>query len=275
MKDIFSLKGKIALVTGGSTGIGEMIAEGFLNFGAKVYIVARREQILKKTQKRLRKIGICDYIVADLGSLKGVKTLKKTFCEREKSLDILVNNAGISDGGKEVESITEESWDSVADLNIKIIFFMIQKFLPLLRVGSSPESPKNVINIASIDGCGKLNSFYNYAYGVSKAGVIQLGKHLGDSLAWEGIHLNTISPGDFPTDLNTVARDNTEDMKKVIPAKRIGQKENIAGAAIFLASMAGNFSVGSNIIIDGGESVRGIQRAFYNKIWPDIVDLEK
>ena len=275
MKDIFSLKGKIALVTGGSTGIGEMIAEGFLNFGAKVYIVARREQILKKTQKRLRKIGICDYIVADLGSLKGVKTLKKTFCEREKSLDILVNNAGISDGGKELECITEESWDSVVDLNIKIIFFMIQKFLPLLRVGSSPESPKNVINIASIDGCGKLNSFYNYAYGVSKAGVIQLGKHLGDSLAWEGIHLNTISPGDFPTDLNTVARDNTEDMKKVIPAKRIGQKENIAGAAIFLASMAGNFSVGSNIIIDGGESVRGIQRAFYNKIWPDIVDLEK
>ena len=275
MKDIFSLKGKIALVTGGSTGIGEMIAEGFLNFGAKVYIVARREQILKKTQERLSKIGICDYIVADLGSLKGVETLKKTFCEREKSLDILVNNAGISDGGKELESITEESWDSVVDLNIKIIFFMIQKFLPLLRVGSSPESPKNVINIASIDGCGKLNSYYNYAYGVSKAGVIQLGKHLGDSLAWEGIHLNTISPGDFPTDLNTVARDNTEDMKKVIPAKRIGQKENIAGAAIFLASMAGNFSVGSNIIIDGGESVRGIQRAFYNKIWPDIVDLEK
>ena len=275
MKDIFSLEDKIALVTGGSTGIGEMIAEGFLNFGAKVYIVARREQILKKTQERLSKIGICDYIVADLGSLKGVEILKKTFCEREKSLDILVNNAGISDGGKELESITEESWDSVVDLNIKIIFFMIQKFLPLLRVESSPESPKNVINIASIDGCGKLNSYYNYAYGVSKAGVIQLGKHLGDSLAWEGIHLNTISPGDFPTDLNTVARDNTEDMKKVIPAKRIGQKENIAGAAIFLASMAGSFSVGSNIIIDGGESVRGIQRAFYNKIWPDIVDLEK
>ena len=123
MKDIFSLKGKIALVTGGSTGIGEMIAEGFLNFGAKVYIVARREQILKKTQERLSTIGICDYIVADLGSLKGVETLKKTFCEREKSLDILVNNAGISDGGKEIESITEESWDSVADLNIKIIFF--------------------------------------------------------------------------------------------------------------------------------------------------------
>ena len=275
MKDLFSLEGKIALVTGGSTGIGEMIAEGFLHFGAKVYIVARREEILKKTQEKLSKIGICEYIVADLGSVNGVETLAKIFCEREQSLDILVNNAGISDGGIEIENITEETWDSVMDLNIKIIFFMIQKFLPLLRVGSSPETPKNVINIASIDGCGKLNSYYNYAYGVSKAGVIQLDRHLGDRLAWEGIHLNTISPGDFPSDLNTVARDNTEDIKKVIPAKRVGQKENIAGAAIFLASRAGNYSVGSNIVIDGGESVRGIQRAFNAKIWPDLVNLER
>ena len=275
MKDLFSLEGKIALVTGGSTGIGEMIAEGFLHFGAKVYIVARREEILKKTQEKLSKIGLCEYIVADLGSVNGVETLAKIFCEREQSLDILVNNAGISDGGIEIENITEETWDSVMDLNIKIIFFMIQKFLPLLRVGSSPETPKNVINIASIDGCGKLNSYYNYAYGVSKAGVIQLDRHLGDRLAWEGIHLNTISPGDFPSDLNTVARDNTEDIKKVIPAKRVGQKENIAGAAIFLASRAGNYSVGSNIVIDGGESVRGIQRAFCAKIWPDLVNLER
>ena len=275
MKDLFSLEGKIALVTGGSTGIGEMIAEGFVHFGAKVYIVARREEILKKTQEKLSKIGRCEYIVADLGSVNGVETLAKTFCEREQSLDILVNNAGISDGSLEIEDITEEKWDSVMDLNIKIIFFMIQKFLPLLRVGSSPETPRNVINIASIDGCGKINSIYNYAYGVSKAGLIQLDRHLGDRLAWEGIHLNTISPGDFPTDLNTTARDYTEDMKKVIPAKRVGQKENIAGAAIFLASMAGNYSVGSNIVIDGGESVRGIQRAFYAKIFPDIVNLEK
>ncbi len=122
-----------------------MIAEGFLHFGAKVYIVARREEILKKTQEKLSKIGLCEYIVADLGSVNGVETLAKIFCEREQSLDILVNNAGISDGGIEIENITEETWDSVMDLNIKIIFFMIQKFLPLLRVGSSPETPKNVI----------------------------------------------------------------------------------------------------------------------------------
>ena len=256
-------------------GIGSMIAEGFLHFGAKVYIVSRREEILKAKQFELSKIGSCEYIQADLGTLSGIEKLVEQFSEKESQLDILVNNAGISDGRKEVDDITEEDWDSVMNLNIKTIFFMIQKFLPFLRVGCSPETPKNVINIASIDGCGKINSFYNFAYGVSKAGVIQLGKHLGDSLAWEGIQLNTISPGDFPTDLNTIARDHRDEMKKYIPGKRVGEKENLAGAAIFLASNAGNFSIGSNIVVDGGESVRGVQRDFYAKIRPGFVDLDK
>ena len=275
MRDLFSLEGKIALVTGGSVGIGAMIAEGFINFGAKVYIVARREEVLKKKQEELAKIGLCEHIAADVSSVAGITELAKAYGEREQSLDILVNNAGISDGGRKIEDITEETWDAVLDLNLKTIFFMIQAFLPFLRVGASPETPRNVINIASIDGCGKINSFYNYAYGVTKAGVIQLGRHLGDSLAWEGIHINTISPGDFPSDLNTTARDHSDEMKKYIPGKRIGEKDNIAGAAIFLASRAGNFNVGSNIVVDGGESVRGVQRAFFAKIWPDFVRLDR
>ena len=275
MRDLFSLEGKIALVTGGSVGIGAMIAEGFVNFGAKVYIVARREEVLKKKQEELAKIGLCEHIAADVSSVAGITELAKAYGEREQSLDILVNNAGISDGGRKIEDITEETWDAVLDINLKTIFFMIQAFLPFLRVGASPETPRNVINIASIDGCGKINSFYNYAYGVTKAGVIQLGRHLGDSLAWEGIHINTISPGDFPSDLNTTARDHSDEMKKYIPGKRIGEKDNIAGAAIFLASRAGNFNVGSNIVVDGGESVRGVQRAFFAKIWPDFVRLDR
>jgi NAD(P)-dependent dehydrogenase (short-subunit alcohol dehydrogenase family) len=275
MRDLFSLEGKIALVTGGSVGIGAMIAEGFVNFGAKVYIVARREEVLKKKQEELAKIGLCEHIAADVSSVAGITELAKAYGEREQSLDILVNNAGISDGGRKIEDITEETWDAVLNLNLKTIFFMIQAFLPFLRVGASPETPRNVINIASIDGCGKINSFYNYAYGVTKAGVIQLGRHLGDSLAWEGIHINTISPGDFPSDLNTTARDHSDEMKKYIPGKRIGEKDNIAGAAIFLASRAGNFNVGSNIVVDGGESVRGVQRAFFAKIWPDFVRLDR
>lgn len=275
MKDLFSLEGKTALVTGGSVGIGAMIAEGFVNFGAKVTIVARREEALKKKRAELAKIGPCEYIAADVSSVAGIEELAEAYGEREQSLDILVNNAGISDGRRAIEDVTEETWDAVMDLNLKSIFFMIQAFLPLLRVGASPETPSNVINIASIDGCGKLNAYYNYAYGASKAGVIQLDRHLGDSLAWEGIHINTISPGDFPTDLNTTARDHTDEMKKVNPAKRIGEKENVAGAAIFLASQAGNFSVGSNIVVDGGESVRGIQRSFFAKVSPDFVRLDR
>ncbi len=275
MRDLFSLEGKTALVTGGSVGIGAMIAEGFVHFGAKVYIVARREEALKKKREELRKIGFCEYLVADVGSVTGIKALAKAYGEREQSLDILVNNAGISDGRRKIEDVTEETWDAVMDLNLKAVFFMIQSFLAFLRVGASPETPRNVINIASIDGCGKLNSAYNYAYGASKAGVIQLGRHLGDSLAWEGIQVNTLSPGDFPTDLNTTARDYTDEMKTVIPAKRIGEVDNIAGAAIFLASQAGNFNVGSNIVVDGGESVRGIQRAFYARVLPDFVRLDR
>lgn len=233
MKDLFSLEGKIALVTGGSTGIGAMIAEGFVNFGAKVYIAARRETALKQTQEELVNIGPCEYIVADVGSVAGIKKLAQAYGEREESLDILVNNAGISDGGRKIEEISEDTWDAVMDLNLKTIFFTIQMFLPFLRVGASPDTPSKVINIASIDGCGKLNPFYNYTYGASKAGVIQLGRHVGDSLAWEGIQVNTISPGDFPSDLNTTARDHTDAMKQVIPARRIGEQDNIAGAAIF------------------------------------------
>jgi NAD(P)-dependent dehydrogenase (short-subunit alcohol dehydrogenase family) len=275
MKDLFSLQGKTALVTGGSAGIGAMIAEGFVNFGARVYLVARREDVLRKKKEELARIGPCEYIQADVSSVSGIEMLAKAYGEREKSLDILVNNAGISDGRREIEDIAEETWDAVMDLNIKTVFFMIQAFLPFLRVGASPETPRSVINIASIDGCGKLNSAYNYAYGASKAGVIQVGRHLGDSLAWEGIHVNTISPGDFPTDLNTAARDRTDEMKKMIPAKRIGEAENIAGAAIFLASRAGNFSVGSNIVVDGGISVRGVQRAFYAQVWPNFVRLDR
>ena len=183
MKDLFSLEGKIALVTGGSVGIGAMIAEGFVNFGAKVYLVARREEVLKKKQEELAKIGPCEYLAADIGSVAGINELARAYGEREPSLDILVNNAGISDGGKEIEEVTEDTWDAVMDLNLKTIFFMTQAFLPFLRVGASPDTPSNVINIASIDGCGKLNAWYNYAYGASKAGVIQLDRLLGDSLA--------------------------------------------------------------------------------------------
>ena len=160
-----------------------------------MHIIARRETALKQKQQELANIGPCEYIAADVGSITGIKELAQAYGKREQSLDILVNNAGITDGGREIEEVTEGTWDAVMDLNLKTLFFMTQAFLPFLRVGASPDTPSKVINIASIDGCGKLNAFYNYAYGASKASVIQLGRHMGDSLAWEGIQINTISPG--------------------------------------------------------------------------------
>ncbi len=141
MKDLFSLQGKIALVSGGSSGIGAMIAEGLVHYGAKVYLAARREEVLKAKQRELAKIGLCEYITADIGTVAGIRQLARAYAERERSLDILVNNAGISDGGREIEDVTEKTWDSVIDLNLKSVFFMIQAFLPYLRVGASPESP--------------------------------------------------------------------------------------------------------------------------------------
>ena len=163
MKDIFSLKNKVAVVTGGSMGIGAMIAEGFLNFGAKVYLVARNADQLKAKQEELSKLGECEIISADLKNIAGIKQLVSQFAEKESRLDILVNNAGISDGGKALDDVTESDWDRVMDLNIKSIYFVIQAFLPYFRVNCSPETPKKIINIASIDGCGKINPFYNFA----------------------------------------------------------------------------------------------------------------
>ena len=267
------LEGKSALVTGAGSGIGKCIAETFAREGA---LVALADINLDAAKAAARAIGNNAIAVrCDVTQKADIAAALDETLAAFGSLDILVNNAGISDGGRKIEDITEETWDAVLDLNLKAIFFMIQAFLPFLRVGASPETPRNVINIASIDGCGKINPFYNYAYGVTKAGVIQLGRHVGDSLAWEGIHINTISPGDFPSDLNTTARDYTDEMKKVNPGKRIGEKDNIAGAAIFLASRAGTFNVGSNIVVDGGESVRGVQRVFYARIWPDFVRLDR
>ena len=145
MRNLFSLEGKIAGVTGGWVGIGVMIAEGFVNFGAKVYIVARREEVLKRKQEELAKIGLCEYIAADISSVAGIKELAELDSKREQSLDILVNNAGISDGGRKIEDVTEETWDDVQNLNMKTIFFMIEVFLPFSEGGASPETPRNVI----------------------------------------------------------------------------------------------------------------------------------
>ncbi len=258
--DLFSIRGKIALVTGGSRGIGEMITAGFLANGVKVYISSRKAEVCDATAKRLMAGygGECISLPADLSNLEGVNSLAARLSERESKLDILVNNAGAS-WGEKLESFPEAGWDKVMDTNVKAVFFLTQKLLPLLRAAASTQSPARVINIGSIDGI-KSSMFDAFSYGASKAAVHHLTRFLAAHLTKERILFNSIAPGPFPTwmlstgvgfggktegvDWDAVGQRN--------PSRRVGTPQDIAGLAIFLSSRAGEYVVGQTIACDGG-----------------------
>ncbi len=250
MQDLFSLKGRIALITGGSRGIGEMIAEGYVRAGAKVYISARKAAACDETAKRLSALGDCISVPADVSGAAGARALAKLYLTRELRLDILVNNAGAA-WGHEIETFPESGWDKVMDLNVKAPFFLIQALLSALRAGASSERPAKIINIASVDGLS-VNMLDTYSYAASKAGLIHLTKRLALELAPKNIVVSAIAPGAFPSDMNKLARDEGETLGKEIPARRIGTPEDMAGAAIFLASRAGDYVVGDTLVVDGG-----------------------
>lgn len=197
MKNLFSIEGKVALVTGGSRGIGEMIAAGFLANGAKVYISSRKAEVCDATAKRLQEEygGECISIPADLSNLEGIKDLTQKL--QEDKLDILVNNAGAS-WGEPIDEYSEKGWDKVMDTNVKGVFFLTQQLLPLLRSSGTAEDPSRVINIGSIDGI-KTGLFDAFSYGPSKAALHHLTRVLAASLVRENIIVNAIAPGPFPT----------------------------------------------------------------------------
>lgn len=258
--NLFSIRGKVALVTGGSRGIGEMIAAGFLAGGAKVYISSRKAAACNDTAKRLMAEygGECIALPADLSNLEGVEGLAKQLSERETKLDILVNNAGAA-WGEKLENFSEAGWDKVMDTNVKAVFFLTQKLLPLLRKAASAQSPARVVNIGSIDGL-KSAVFDTFSYGASKAAVHHLTRFLAAHLTKEHILFNAIAPGPFPTwmlstgvgfggktegvDWDAVGSRN--------PSGRVGTPQDIAGLTIFLCSRAGEFVVGQTIACDGG-----------------------
>ncbi|MDH4109023.1 MAG: SDR family oxidoreductase [Gammaproteobacteria bacterium] len=259
---LFSVQGKVALVTGGSRGIGEMIAAGLVANGARVYISSRKAGACDATAARLSREygGECVSLPADVSGLEGIEALVGKLSAREDRLDILVNNAGVA-WGAPLDEFPEHGWDKVMDVNVKAVFFLTQKLLPLLRASGTAEDPARVINIGSIDGL-KTPLFDTYSYPVSKAALHHMTRCLAARLAKEHIILNAIAPGPFPTwmlstgvgfggktegegvDWNLIGQRN--------PRGRVGTPEDIAGLAIFLSSRASAYIVGQTIAIDGG-----------------------
>ncbi|MDQ2733634.1 MAG: SDR family oxidoreductase [Pseudomonadota bacterium] len=253
MTNLFSLTNRTALITGGSRGIGRMIAAGFLKQGAqRVYISSRKAADCDATAKELSSLGECVSLPADVSTLAGVNALVAALGAREKSgrLEILVNNAGAA-WGESFDTFPEKGWDKVVDLNLKAPFFLTQALHAMLKAAASAERPAKVINIASIDGLA-VNPQETYSYAASKAGLIQLTRRMALRLAEDNIVVSAIAPGAFASDMNRVARDHGDEVAKRIPARRIGRDDDMAGAAIYLASRAGDYVLGSTLVVDGG-----------------------
>ncbi len=249
MNDLFSLKGRTALVTGGSRGIGRMIAKGFLAQGARVYISSRKAAACDKAAAELSAFGPCVSLPADVSTVDGARALAAAYMAKEATLDILVNNAGAA-WGESFDTFPESGWDKVVDLNLKSPFFLTQALHDALRKAAA-DRPAKVINIASIDGVS-VNPQETYSYAASKSGLIHLTKRLALRLVRDNIVVSAIAPGAFASDMNRDARDHGDEVARRIPAGRIGTEEDMAGVAIYLASRAGDYVVGETIVVDGG-----------------------
>lgn len=249
---LFSVEGRVALVTGGSAGIGRMIAEGLAAAGARVYICARNAEKVAAAAETIA--GDVTGISADLSTLDGIETLVADLSVREDALQILVNNAGtLSDAP--IDAFSEQDWDGVLDLNLKSPFFLLQKLLPLLRKGATAQRPASVINIGSV-GALKIGPREVYAYQASKGAIHWLTKSLAKNLAGDHITVNAIAPGFFESDMTVITDDVMRKMvESMVPRGRTGMAEDMAGAAIYLASPAGSYVTGSVIPVEGGLSI--------------------
>jgi NAD(P)-dependent dehydrogenase (short-subunit alcohol dehydrogenase family) len=246
---LFSLEGRVALVTGGSRGIGKMIAQGFIDAGcSRVYITARKaDQVVAAVEELGEK---CVGIPMDLASVDNCRALAEEIADKEDHLDILVNNAGAA-WGVPFEEFPEAGWDKVMDINVKTPFFLTQSLHNLLKAGGSEAQPAKVINIGSIDGM-RLNPWDTYSYHASKAAILWLTKRMAARLVKDNIYVTAIAPGAFASSMNKAARDHGDSVAPAIPAKRIGKPEDMAAAAIYLSSHAGDYVIGETLTVDGG-----------------------
>ena len=250
MKNLFDVAGKVAVVTGGSRGIGGMIARGFVESGVKTYITARKEEELRATAAELSQLGECIALPSNLGDMEGVAAFAAAIREREPQLHILVNNAGAS-WGAGIDEFPESGWDKVMDLNVKSLFFLTQQLLPALRSAATADDPARVINIGSVNGVTHSH-MNNYSYSASKAAVHHLTRHLGADLAVDNINVNAIAPGFFPSKMTAHLLPHEAELAKGIPRGRLGRAEDAAGTAIYLSSRASAWVTGNIICLDGG-----------------------
>src|SRR5438445_924633 len=254
-KDLFSIEGKTAVVTGGSRGIGLMIARGYVEAGARVYISSRKADVCDEVAAELSKSGQCVSIPADLSTPAGLEHLASEVAAREAALHVLVNNAGAA-WGAAIEEYPRSGFEKVLALNVTAVFELTRLLLPQLRGAATPDDPARVINIGSVDGI-RVPMLENYAYSASKAGVHMLTRHLAHHLARDHVNINAIAPGPFPSKMTAFMFEAGEDVvAQGVPMGRVGRPDDVAGAAIYLCSRAGSYLTGAVIPVDGGVSTR-------------------
>lgn len=254
INQLFSVAGKVAIVTGGSRGIGKMIASAYVANGAKTYITARKAAACEAAAQELSAQGECIALPADLSTKEGREQFVSEIKEREQKIDLLVNNAGAA-WGAPFEEYPDAGYDKVMDINVKAIFTLTRDLLPLLCKDASPEEPSRVINIGSIDGL-RVSTMDNFAYGASKAAVHFLTKNLAVRLAPRGITVNAIAPGAFESQMMDHTLSQYRDkIEAENPLGRIGRPTDMAGLALYLSSPASKYLTGQVIAIDGGRSL--------------------
>lgn len=256
MSELFSVKGKVVLVTGGSRGIGLMIARGFVEAGAKVYISSRKKQVCDEVARELSELGNCISVPADLSSEAGVEQLAGEIAGRESSLHVLVNNVG-ANWGAPFADYPASAFDKLFALNVKAVFLLTRELVPLLEQAARPGDPARVINVGSADGV-RPPALEVYAYGASKAALHHLTRHLARKLARQLITVNAVAPGPFESKMMEATLEKLrEQVIAAVPLRRIGEPEDMAGIAIYLASRAGAYVTGTVISVDGGMATCG------------------
>jgi NAD(P)-dependent dehydrogenase (short-subunit alcohol dehydrogenase family) len=253
MQDLFSVKGKVAVVTGGGQGIGRMITQGLVESGAKTYISSRKSDVIEEVASELSKSGECIPIQADLSTEAGCRALGEEIARREDELHLLVNNAG-NNWGAPFEEFPDAGFDRVFALNVKGVFHTTRALMPLLEKAATDDDPARVVNIGSVDGI-KAPFLETYSYSTSKAAVHHLTRVLARKFAPKRITVNAIAPGPFESKMMHETLERFGDtIKNQVPLGRIGRPEDMAGAVIFLASRAGSYLTGAVIPIDGGST---------------------